>query len=342
MGYHRRVSEYEVIVIGAGQAGLAVGYHLARQERHFTILDAASEPAAAWRGRWDSLRLFTPARYDSLPGLPFPAAPAHHPSRDEVVAYLTDYARHFGLPVQLDSRVHALRATDGGYELELEGRRLHATHVVVATGPFQVPRRPAFADQLTVPHVHSADYRTPDDMPEGRVLVVGGGNTGFQLAQELAATHDVHLAVGTRQTPLPQRLLGRDVFDVLHYSGVMRVTAGSPLGRRLRHRDVLIGCGPRSSRRAGVTLHPRAVAADGARIRFADATTLAVDAVLWATGFTRDHSWIDAAADPHFIGLPWQRTRGSALLGWVQHDAARVVSAVPRGPASARRAPRAR
>ena len=338
MGYHRSVSGYEVIVIGAGQAGLAVGYHLARQERHYTILDAASEPAAAWRARWDSLRLFTPARYDILPGLPFPADPAHHPSRDEVVAYLTDYARHFALPVELDSRAHALRAADDGFELELAGRRLHASQVVVATGPFQVPRRPAFADDVTVPHLHSADYRSPNDLPDGRILVVGGGNTGFQLAQELAATHDVHLAVGPRQTPLPQRVLGRDIFDVLHHSGVMRVTADSPLGRRLRDRDVLIGCGPRSARRTGVTLHPRAVAADQATVHFADDTTLNFDAVLWATGFTRDHSWIDAAAHPYFIGLPWQRTRRSALLGWVQHDAARVVSAVQRGPASARRA----
>jgi putative flavoprotein involved in K+ transport len=336
---------YEVVVIGSGQAGLAIGYHLARQGRRFTILDAASAPAAAWRARWDSLRLFTPARYDGLPGLPFPGDPAHHPSRDEVVAYLTGYARHFQLPVQLNRRVLALRAAGGGYAVELADHQLHADQVVVATGPFQTPRIPALAGGLDIPHRHSADYRSPADLPDGRVLVVGGGNTGFQLAEELAASHEVHLAVGTRQTPLPQRLLGRDVFDLLHYSGLIRVSGRSPLGRRLRQRDVLIGCGPRSARRAGITLHPRAISASGATTRFADDTAVDVDAVLWATGFARDHTWIDApvfAADGaiahdrgvtaspglHVLGLSWLHTRGSALLGWVGDDAAHLAARV--------------
>ena len=134
----------EVVVIGGGQAGLAVGYFLAQQRRRFTILEAAGEPAAAWRERWDSLRLFTPVRYDSLPGLAFPGDPDSYPSRDDVVAYLTDYARRFELPVELNSRVQAVRARDGGgFLVELADRTYEADQVVIATGPFQVPFTPA-------------------------------------------------------------------------------------------------------------------------------------------------------------------------------------------------------
>jgi putative flavoprotein involved in K+ transport len=303
-----------IVVIGGGQAGLAAGYHLARAGHPFTILEAAAEPAAAWRERWDSLRLFTPARYSSLPGKAFPGDPDHYPTRDEVVDYLTEYARD--LPVEYDSRVLGVHP---GFEVELADRTIHADHVIVATGPFQVPRAPAFS--VDVPQLHSAGYRRPDDVPEGRVLVVGGGNTGFQIAEELAATREVHLAVGSRQPRLPQRLLGLDIFRYLEALGVMQITADSRLGRRLKERETLIGPAPR-----GITLHGRALSASGSTIHLEDGD-LDVDAVIWATGFTRDHSWIDA--DLHYLGMPWQRTRGSALLGWVGDDAERLVASLP-------------
>jgi putative flavoprotein involved in K+ transport len=332
---------YEVAIIGGGQAGLAMGYHLARAGVRFTILDAGAAPAAAWRSRWDSLRLFTPARHDGLPGLPFPAHPDHYPGRDEVVAYLSDYARQFALPVELDSRVTALRAdAAGGYRVELADRTLRADQVVVATGPFQTPRVPALARQLAsdVVQLHSSDYRRPADLPAGRVLIVGGGNTGFQIAGELARSHDVHLAVGSRQMPLPQRILGRDLFDYLSATGLLQVTVNSRVGRRMQHRETLIGSSPRRARQAGITLHPRAIQASGSSISFADGARLDVSTVLWATGYARDYSWIDApvfgagggiahrrgvtaAPGLYFLGLPWQHTRGSALLGWVGEDA---------------------
>src|SRR5687768_7188998 len=191
----------EVVVVGGGQAGLAIGYFLAQQGRRFTVLEAASEPAAAWRARWDSLRLFTPVRRDSLPGRAFPGDPGHYPSRDEVVAYLDDYARDFELPVQLNSRVLAVRGADEGFEVELADRRYTADQVVIATGPFQVPFTPAVAEGLApeVMQVHSNGYRRPGQLPDGRVLVVGGGNTGYQIAEELAGTREVHLAIGARQ-----------------------------------------------------------------------------------------------------------------------------------------------
>src|SRR3954462_2087117 len=172
---------HEVIVVGGGQAGLAAGYFLARQDRRFTILEAAGEPAAAWRERWDSLRLFTPVRRNSLPGRAFPGDSDSYPDRDQVVAYLEDYARHFELPVELDSRVLAVRGADAGFEVELPDRRSLAGQVVVATGPFQAPFLPPIASGLApeVVQMHSADYRRPAQLPDGPVVVVGGGNTGY-------------------------------------------------------------------------------------------------------------------------------------------------------------------
>ena len=208
---------YDVVVIGGGQAGLAIGHHLAQQGSRFTILDAAATPAAAWRSRWDSLKLFTPARYDSLPGREFPGDPDHYPTRDEVVGYLTDYARHFALPVELDSRVTGVRADEGGYRVELADRTLRrrpgrGRHRPVPDAARPGARRAARRRRGPAPQRRIPHAGRPTPRP---VLVVGGGNTGFQIAEELAGTREVHLAVGSRQTPLPQRILGRDLFRFL-------------------------------------------------------------------------------------------------------------------------------
>ena len=333
-------THFEVAVIGAGQAGLAIGYLLARQDRRFVILDGADSIGASWRDRWDSLVLFTPRRYDSLPGLAFPGDPDGYPTRDEVVAYLEQYASTFELPVQFDSTVRSLAMNGRGFELGLDGHSIEADQVVIATGPFQTPRVPSFAGQLA-PHVfqtHSRDYRRPSDLPDGTVLVVGGGNTGYQIATELSATHQVHLAIGARQTPLPQRLAGRDLFWWLERTKLLNTTVDSRLGQKLSGRDTLIGSNPRAVKRHGVQLRPRVTDASGRTFTFADGTELSVDAAIWATGFGLDHSWVDlpvfdgqgevvhergVTATPglYFLGLPWQHTRGSALLGWVKDDA---------------------
>jgi putative flavoprotein involved in K+ transport len=335
----------EVIVIGGGQAGLAIGYFLAQQGRDFTILEADDEPAAAWRARWDSLKLFTSVRYSSLPGLPFPGDPDSYPTRDEVAAYLTDYARHFELPVELDSRVRSIRRANGTYLVALDDRAYETEQVVVATGPFQVPFVPAIAERLDpeVAQLHSTDYRAPQDIPEGPVLVVGGGNTGFQIAAELAASREVHLSIGSRQTPLPQRIFGRDLFWYLEATGLIGKTTGSRIGRRLEGRDTLIGSSPRALRRRhGVQLHGHAVDAAGRTVSFSDGEKVDADAVIWATGFRVEHSWIDApvfdddgrvvhrrgvteSPGLYFLGLSWLHTRGSALIGWVKDDAEHIA-----------------
>jgi putative flavoprotein involved in K+ transport len=330
----------EVVVVGGGQAGLAIGYFLAQQGRDFVILEAADDPGAAWRERWDSLRLFTPVRYSSLPGFQFPGGPDSYPTRDQVVEYLTEYARRFDLPVELGSPVRAIRRSGSAYSVELDDRSIQAEQVVIATGPFHAPRRPPIAEKLepNVVQLHSKDYRSPVDLPEGRVLVVGGGNTGFQIAEELAASHEVHLSIGSRQMPLPQRLFRRDLFWYLDTTGLIRKPKDSLIGRRAEGRDTLIGSSPRSIRRRGVDLHPRAVDAAGSTVTFEDGTALDVGSVLWATGFGIDHSFVDVpvfddrchlvhqrgvteSPGLYFLGLSWQHTRGSALIGWVKDDA---------------------
>jgi putative flavoprotein involved in K+ transport len=332
---------FDVVVIGAGQAGLVMGYYLARQGRRFVILEAADQVGAAWRTRWDSLVLFTPRRYSALAGLAFPGDPDGYPTRDEVIEYLEEYASTFELPVELNAPVRSLGVEEGQFVVEVDDRHLEADQVVVATGPFQVPNTPALAAQLTreVFQTHSTGYTKPSDVPEGSVLVVGGGNTGYQIAKELSSTRKVRLAVGSRQKPLPQRILGRDLFWWLTKTGLIRKTVDSRIGRRLRHRDTLIGSSPRElERRYGVDLKPRVVGASGRTISFADGSELDVDSVVWATGYRSDYSWIGPPVRDldgrlrhrrgvtdvpglFFLGLTWQHTRGSALIGWVKDDA---------------------
>jgi putative flavoprotein involved in K+ transport len=337
----------DVVVIGGGQAGLAIGYFLARRGRRFTILEAAAEPAAAWRERWDSLRLFTPVRRNSLPGQAFPGDPDSYPDRDQVVAYLEDYARRFELPVELDSRVLAVRGADAGFEVELADRRYLAGQVVVATGPFQVPFVPPVASGLApeVRQLHSTDYRRPAQLPDGPVVVVGGGNTGYQIAEELVRSREVHLAIGARQAPLPQRILGRDLFGYLERFGLMAKTVDSRLAQRLKDRETLIGSSPRGARKQGIRLRKRVTGAHGDSLVFADGSRQQVSAVIWATGFLLDHSFValpvfgadgrvehcrgvTAVPGLYFLGLPWLHTRGSALLGWVEDDASYIAGQI--------------
>jgi len=338
----------DAIVVGGNQAGLAIAWHLARQGLRFTVLEAGPEIGHAWRSRWDSLTLFTPAQYDALPGMPFPAPADTYPTKDPVADYLRAYAAAFDLPIRVNARVTSLSRTEEGFEARIDDQVIRARQVVVATGPFQVPFVPPAAQRLdeSVTQLHSAGYRNPQALPAGPVLVVGGGNSGFQIAEELAAAgRRVDLSIATRLPVLPQRLAGRDLFWWLTHLGLMRVTTGSRLGRRMSSREFVIGSSRRRLEQTGVRFRPRLTGAGGRSVRLTDGTSLDVGVVVWATGYRSDYSWIDIPGVTHdgqvihrrgvtevpglyFLGLSWQRTRGSALLGFVRDDAAYLAGRI--------------
>lgn len=346
-----------ILVIGAGQAGLAAGRELRLAGHDVLLLEAHPRLGESWRRRWDSLRLFTPARLSALPGLPLPGAD-RYPGKDEVADYLQAYATHFELPVQLGTTVSLLRPSrSGGFEAVTDTGRYTGDGVVVATGPFQQPHIPDLLIPPEVVSLHSADYRNPAQLPDGPVLVVGGGNSGVQIAAELAATRPVTLALGKRQPVLSQRIGGTDIFTWLQALGLVRAPVTSRLGRRIRDRDPLIGLGPAGLRRMGVRIVDRITTADttadGPLLRTASGQTLVPQSVIWATGYRPDYRWlrvpgaltdglprhtggISPVSGLTYLGLPFQRCRGSALLGWVSEDAALIAQAYTAQPTKSR------
>jgi putative flavoprotein involved in K+ transport len=316
----------DVLVIGAGQAGLVMTWYLQRAGVRVLAVDAESRLGDTWRSRWDSLRLFSPAEYDSLPGLLFPAPSGSYPTKDQVADYLETYAETFRLPVRLGTRVIRLGRSAEGFTAETTTGTLTARQVVVATGAFISPYVPSHLAEGLAGHVtqiHSAQYRRPADLPDGPVLVVGAGNSGVQIAVELAASgRTVSIAVGTWPYMVPQRVLGLELFWWLTRLGLAnRPDAGSARRSRardfdfgaalrrlragryaLRRRaaplsdgsaDFVIGMSWRRLRARGILLRPRAMTAAGTRVGFADGTALDVAGVVWATGFRADYPWLD-------------------------------------------------
>jgi putative flavoprotein involved in K+ transport len=336
----------DTVIVGGGQAGLALGYHLRRAGRRFAVVEAADRLGDSWRRRWDSLTLFTPRRYDALPGQPFPGNPEGYPGKDEVADYLEGYARRWDLPVLLGTRVSSVRRDSGhgstsGFTVEADGSTLQARQVVVASGGFAGPVVPGFAQRLDerIVQLHSSSYRNPASVPEGRVLVVGAGNTGVQIAEELAeAGRQVALSVSTLGKALPNRLLGKSLFWWIELLHGMDAGPDTRIGRRLKNDNNTMGTDLEQLFRRVERL-PRAVDADRGGVLSSAGERYRPDAVIWATGYRPSYPWLhvpvlDERGAPiqyhgitdipglAFLGLPWQRSRGSALLGWVGRDAA--------------------
>lgn len=343
------VTYADVLVVGAGQAALALAHHLNETRHSYLLVDAAPEIGHSWRSRWDSLHLFTPSEHDALPGVPFPAAPGTYPSKDDVADYLRDYAGTFAIPTRLNTRVERLRRHQDLYIADTGNGRILARHVVIATGPFQRAIISTLGKSLP-PHVtqlHSSQYRNPEQIPDGPVLVVGGGNSGLQIAAELSDAHEVTVAVGSRQSYVPQDLLGRDLFWWMTRLGVMTAPATTRRGRRMQSRgDLVVGTPINDLERRGIRVLARAVRVIDDAVVLQNGTRVHPRTVIWATGFRRDYGWVevDGAFGPDgtvahkrgwsdvpglsFIGLPWQHTRGSALLGFVKDDAAWLAARI--------------
>jgi putative flavoprotein involved in K+ transport len=296
---------YETIVIGGGQAGLSVGYHLAKGNREFVILDENERVGDAWRRRWDSLRLFTPARFNGLPGMPFEAPKWSFPTKDEMAAYLEAYAERFALPVQAGMRVEQVTHEDGRFVVSTGDERLEARNVVVATGALRVPKLPMFAARLDprIVQLHSADYRNPLQLQDGSVLVVGVGNSGAEIAYELAETHQCLLAGAAKgEIPVPHgSRRSRLIFRAIRFFGHHVLRTDTRIGRKVGPK--IAAKGPPLIRRkeadlasVGIERVGRVVGVQDGRPLLEDGHVLEVANVVWCTGFRTDFSWIDLPA----------------------------------------------
>jgi putative flavoprotein involved in K+ transport len=345
----------DTVIIGAGQAGLAVGYHLTRPGGpSFVILETNDRVGDPWRRRWDSLRLFTPGRYDGLPGLRFPGPAWSFPTKDEMAGYLEGYARRFDLPVRTGVRVDRVRRQDDRYVVACGDTRYVAANVVVATGAYQAPRIPGFAAGLdpAIVQMHSCEYRNLSQLREGPVLVVGAANTGAELALE-ASRHghqtwlsgrDVGQETPFRPGSLPDRVVTPPFWFLL--SRVL--TSRTPVGRRLRRTYSTVGTPlvrikPKDLAAAGVARVPRTAGVRDGLPVLDDGRVLDVSNVLWCTGFRPDLGWIDlpvldghgspvhergvVAAYPglYFVGRFFLHSLTSSLVGGVGRDAGYIA-----------------
>ena len=346
---------FETVIVGGGQAGLATGYHLRRLGQRFVILDAFERAGDAWRTRWDSLRLFTPARYDGLPGWRFPASPWSFPTKDELADYLEAYAARFELPVRTGVRVDGLTGKGNGFLITSGERTFEAQNVVVATGAHHVPKVPSFSFDLdpAIVQLHSKQYRNPSQLPEGPVLVVGLGNSGAEIAFEVARDHPTLLS-GEPSAQIPFRhggLGSRFFFRGLHFVGLHVLTRRTPIGRKLipklSHKALpLIRVKVDDLVAAGVERVPRVVGARDGLPHLDDGRALEVASVIWCTGFRMDHSWIDlpifgddgaprhqrgvVSSEPgmYFVGLRFQYSEGSDVIPGVGRDARFIAKAI--------------
>jgi putative flavoprotein involved in K+ transport len=360
----------DTVVIGGGQAGLSVGYHLQRRGVPFVILDAGERIGDVWRRRWDSLRVFTPARYSSLDGLPFPAPPYSFPTKDAMGDYLEGYARHFALSVRCGVRVERLSRLGDRFLVVAHDQQFEADNVVVAMANYQRPRVPAFAKDLkpNIVQLHSLDYRNPAQLQPGGVLVVGAGNSGAEIALDVARGHETWVA-GRDTGHVPFRIEGLAA-RLLLVRLVLRVvfhrilTINTPLGRRARPKELrgggtLVRTKPRDLIAAGVKRVPRVAGVRDGLPVLDDGRVLDVANVVWCTGFHPGFSWIDlpvfgadgepehhggvVAREPglYFVGLHFLFAMSSVMIHGVGRDAARIadrISATRRKADEARRA----
>lgn len=350
MGRHERT---DTLVIGGGQAGLCVGHELAERGRRFLVVDANPRTGDAWRNRWDSLSLFTPNWANSLPGLPIGGDDWHFPTKDEVADYLESYAQHFELPIRHDTRVDRLAREGDRFVATAGDDTFEADHVVVAMASYQRPRVPAFADELDarITRLHVSEYRNPEQLRQGPVLVVGAGNSGAEIAMDLVPDHDVMVSgPSTGAQPFrPDRLSGRILMPLFGKVILTRVVSTStPIGRKvlpkMKHRGTpLLRTRTSDLRRAGVTRVARTTGVEGGQPVLEDGSRPEVTNVVWCTGFHPGFSWIDlpvfdelgdvehergvVPSQPglYFVGLKFQHCILSDTLFGVRRDVAHVV-----------------
>lgn len=334
---------YDVIIVGAGQAGLAMGYYLKKSNLSFLILNKDSKAGVSWEKRYDSLVLFTPNYYSSLPGSPIKGATKRFPTKGEIATYLADYAKIFDLPILHNTEVIKAVKDNNLFLVATTAGEFISRKLIVATGPFQDPNIPNFSETIdnNVLQIHSSQYKNPTQLKKGTVLIVGCGNSGAQIASELSSEREVFLSVGQKNRYLPLTLFDKSIFWWFDKVGILKASTHSYIGKLLmRQGDPIFGYELRDKIKTGkIQLRSRTISSQGNNIIFEDGSKMKVNNIIWATGFTSNYQWlqIQQAIDSHgkpihnkgiseinglyFLGLPWQSKRGSALLLGVGEDA---------------------
>lgn len=347
-------SWYSTVVIGGGQAGLATSYHLQRLGVDHVVFDENQGVGASWRNRWDSLRLFTPGRYNSLPGMPYPGPRHSLPGKDDIADYLVDYAAEFELPVKTGVKATRVATDSDRYVVTTADDEVRADNVVVATGGFHHPSIPNFADSLDpgIVQMHSSDYRRPSQIKEGTVLIVGAGQSGAEIALDLVDHHQVWISGNDHgeEPTRPGTVTDRLVAPVMVFVATKVINVANPIGRKVRDhflhppRGIPRAGGTRKRiLEAGIEWVGRTVGSQNGQPQLDDGRILDVANVIWCTGFVADYGWIDLSvfddygypihergvveSQPglYFMGLLFQRTLGSALLVGVGRDARHVA-----------------
>ena len=334
---------YDFIIIGAAQAGLAMAYYLKEAGYHFHILDKEEEIGASWLNRWDSLKLFTPTEFNHLPGMDFPAEKGHYPSKTEVANYFKVYAEKFEFPLQLNTLVTSVKKEKSCFFIETENQQFQSKNVIVATGPFHVPYTPPFYKKISseIFQIHSNYYKSPAQLKEGNTLVVGAGDSGFQILDEISAPgQKTYFSGATDVKVLPQEFLGKTLWWWFTKTGFLSFSKDSWIGKRInKNRQPIIGTDVKEIlSRNNVEAVGKTIDAEDHIISTEKKDITDIANIVWATGYRPNFNWIEGleltkdgypkhkrgvsnTKGLYFIGLPWLHTRGSATLGGIKNDA---------------------
>ncbi|MFK3938012.1 flavin-containing monooxygenase [Alkalihalobacillus sp. NPDC078783] len=340
------MNTYEVIIIGGGQAGLAMAYALKQQNIPYIILDENEKPGASWEQRYDSLTLFTPRNYSTLYEYTIEGEPQGFPSKNELALYMKRFVMEKGLSIKHNEKVlNVTKDKNQTFLIECESTTYTAAQVVIATGAFHDPFIPDIHDQTIPFMIHSSEYKNPNQVPKGKVLVVGSGNTGVQIAAELSHTHNVILSSSQKIRNIPKHIIGKSLFWWFDVLGLSKATPDSLVGKFLRKRDPIIGSDYRRVKKV-VKMVSRVIRVERGKSYFQKDYPLAINSIIWATGFRNRYDWIqiegvvNLKGQPihtfgeslviglYFIGLSWQSRRSSALIYGVKHDANYIVNLI--------------
>lgn len=334
----------DYIIVGGAQAGLSMAYHLNKMGKKYLVVDGGKEVGHSWLIRWDSLKLFTPTEYNHLPGLKFDAPKGHYPDKYEVAKYFKTYVDEFNIPIEFNTLVTSVKKTDGRFIVTHAKGTYEAKNVIVATGPFHTPYTPPCASKISdkIFQIHSNNYKSDDQLQGKEILVVGGGDSGYQILDEISKdeSKQVYFSGDATVKSLPQKILGKTLWWWFTISGFLSFNKYTWAGKKISaFTQPVIGTDVKEIlSRSNVKVVGRTKDAQGSELYFENETISTINSVVWATGYRPNFTWIEGLEldnnhypknhrgisnidGLYFIGLPWMYTRGSATLGGVAKDA---------------------